>query len=282
MSELHRSRRRPTGRRLAALGAVAAAALAGCGDDAGDRTGSRVAPVTTAASAAVDPDAAPRVVAATSWIAAFARAAGATDVTIVAPAHVQHPPDYDPRPSDLLAVADAEYVLLGGFEGFADRLVEATGTDARVLTVTAQNTPDNVRREVRALAAEFGTESAAEAWLAGFDARLAELRAELDAARPDPAPTAVAHAFMAPWAAFAGVDLVGTYGPAPVTATQLAELSGAGPTLLFANAHVPAGATFADLGALQIDVVNFPGESLDLLDVFERNTAAILAAFDAL
>lgn len=69
----------------------------------------------------------PRVVASTNWVAAFARAAGALDVTVIAPASVQHPPDYDPRPSDLAAIARADWVLLAGYEGFAKRMEEALG-----------------------------------------------------------------------------------------------------------------------------------------------------------
>ncbi len=48
----------------------------------------------------------PKVVASTSWVAAFAKLAGATDITVIAPSNLQHPPDYDPKASDLEAVAD--------------------------------------------------------------------------------------------------------------------------------------------------------------------------------
>lgn len=266
-------------RRLRALAVLLALSslVAACGDDdAGDASSDP-----STATDASDADA-PHVVVSTSWVAAFARAAGVDEVTIVAPVNLQHPPDYDPRPSDLAAVADADYVLLAGFEGFAERLTEATGSNAEVITINAENTPETIRAEVRALAEELGTTDEAEAWIAAFDERIAELQADLDAARPEPAPTVVAHVFMAYWADFAGLDVVGTYGPAPATASQLAELTAAAPDLLFANAHVPAGATFDDLGAVTVDIVNFPGPELDLLWVFETNTAAIVAAFESL
>ena len=90
-------------------------------------------PLTTGAApnaAALAPKSQPRVVASTSWVAAFAKAAGIADVTLVAPANLQHPPDYDPKPSDLAAIAKADYVLVAGFEGFATRMKEASGSPA--------------------------------------------------------------------------------------------------------------------------------------------------------
>ncbi len=49
---------------------------------------------------------------------------------MVAPATVQHPPDYDPKPSDLAAVTDADYILFAEFDGFAPRLKEAPAAPA--------------------------------------------------------------------------------------------------------------------------------------------------------
>ncbi|MBE1490780.1 hypothetical protein [Plantactinospora soyae] len=46
------------------------------------------------------------MVASTSWVGALAKAAGATDIIVVAPGNAQHPPDYDPKPSALAAVTD--------------------------------------------------------------------------------------------------------------------------------------------------------------------------------
>lgn len=271
---------RRSGATLVAL-LLTAAALAGCGDDSATATTTTAPGTETPTEATTGGETAEQlvVVASTSWVAAFAVAAGVEDVTIVAPADLQHPPDYDPRPSDLAAVAEADYVLLAGFEGFAERLVEATGSGAELIEVEAENTAANIRRQVLALGEVFGTTDAAETWIEAFDERVAELQAELEAARPDPAPSAVAHVFMAYWTEFAGVDLVGTYGPTPVTADQLAEFTAEAPQLLFANAHVPAGPAFADLDAVQVDIVNFPGDSFDLLEVFEQNTESILAAF---
>lgn len=80
-----------------------------------------------------------KVIASFSIIADLARNVGGDRVeitTLVGPngdAHV-----YEPKPADAAAVADADVVLVNGlqFEGFLQRLVEASGTKAPVVELT--------------------------------------------------------------------------------------------------------------------------------------------------
>lgn len=79
------------------------------------------------------------VVASFSILGDFAQEVGGARVevtTLVGPdgdAHV-----YEPRPADAIALARADVVLVNGllFEGFLSRLVEASGTEARIVAVT--------------------------------------------------------------------------------------------------------------------------------------------------
>ncbi|NGM13564.1 metal ABC transporter solute-binding protein, Zn/Mn family [Verrucosispora sioxanthis] len=219
----------------------------------------------------------PKVVASTSWVGAFAKAAGATDVTVVAPATVQHPPDYDPKPSDLAAVTDADYILFAEFDGFAPRLKEAAGGTGQLIPVQLENTPDAIRSEVTRLAGVFGTTATAEGWLSTFDTEYAKLSQQIRSALPNPPPVAASHLFMAYWGEFAGLTVAGTYGPQPVTPSQLADLTAKKPKLVLANAHLP-GANPDIPSAKRVDIVNFPGADLDLLEVFRTNTERLVAA----
>lgn len=279
---------------LAALVAIMSLVGAGCTDDSGTRWDTDGSPSVTATSGDITGDdsetatddgadeESPIVIASTTWIGALATAAGASDVKVIAPADLQHQSDYDPKPSDLALLADADFVLLGGFEGFADRLREASGSDAEVVEVEAANVPATIHAEVRKLAELFGTTEAAEAWIADFDERTELLRDEISEALPTPAPTVIVHVFMQPWVEFAGVETVGMFGPEPVSAAQLAEFTSEAPDLIFDNAHVPSGTTLDDLGATKVSLINFPSASLDLIEVFENNTRSILAAFEEL
>lgn len=220
-----------------------------------------------------------KVVASTSWVAAYVKAAGIEDVSIVAPANLAHPPDYDPKPSDLAAIAEADFVLTAGFDGFADRMKEASGSDAEIIVLDVTNKPENIRTQVRDLAQRFGTSDKAEDWIARFDKRIAELQGEIAAAKGDTNVTASAHVFMAYWVPWAGIELSGTYGPKPVSAAELAELTKADNDLIILNGHTQSGDVFADLAAKQVVIYNFPPEDkIDLIAVFERNAESFIQA----
>jgi zinc/manganese transport system substrate-binding protein len=91
-----------------------------------------------------------KVVASFTIIADFARNVGGNRVavtTIVGPdgdAHV-----YEPKPADAVAMVGADVVLVNGlhFEGFLQRLVEASATKASIVTLTAGVTPINFKPE---------------------------------------------------------------------------------------------------------------------------------------
>jgi ABC-type Zn uptake system ZnuABC Zn-binding protein ZnuA len=101
---------------FSSVGAVALALL-GCAHDSGD--GARAS-----------------VVATTPQVADFARQVGGdrVEVTQILPANAD-PHEYEPRPSDAEALANADLIVRSGgdVDGWLDQLVESSGSDAPVL-----------------------------------------------------------------------------------------------------------------------------------------------------
>ncbi|MFJ3633383.1 metal ABC transporter solute-binding protein, Zn/Mn family [Streptomyces sp. NPDC090112] len=260
---------------LLALSTAGIVLLTGCGDS--DSTGKADASSPTAgASASTDAAEKPTVVVTTTWEGAFAKAAGAEDITVIVPQSVHHAPDYDPKPSDLAAVAKADFVLYAPFEPYAAKIKEAAGSKAKLVEVNLDNDPDKVKAEVDKLAGMFGTKNAATTWKTGFDTEYTKLNKEVQAAWPGGKAPAVVSQVFTVWAAkLAGAAPVGTYGPEAVTPAQLAELSAKKPALVLDNAHMSTGTVLPDSGAKQVKIVNYPGDDLDLLAVY-RNAAAEL------
>lgn len=217
------------------------------------------------------------VVASTTWVGALARAAGATDVAVIAPANIPDQAAFDPTPTELEPAARSEHVLYAETDGFAAALKNAAG-DAHLMSVRPVNTVPAIRSEVTRLAEVFGTRDAATRWLSTFEAQVDALSGSLKGLAPIPPLTAVAQADVAYWATFAGVRTVASYGPAPVTRDQLAALSAKKPKLLLANVHRPAGTPDIP-GTIRVDLANYPGEDLNLLAVFQTNAARISATF---
>lgn len=230
-------------------------------------------------SASPAPAASPKVAAATGWAAALARAAGAENVLIIAPEALQHPPDYDPKPSDLLRLKDADFIILGGFEGFAQRLRDAAGSQARLEEAHLENSPEVIHKEVLRLGELFGTRDRAEQFLLEFDAEYAKLSTALREHFATHRKRAVAQVFMTMWADFAGLELAGTFGPGPLQPGELLRLSAQEPDIILDNAHMPAGAPIAEAtGADLIQLINFPKPGMDLLDVFRENARVLMEA----
>lgn len=247
-----------------------AVSTAGCGDDESGSDGAGSGTET------------PAVVVTTTWEGAFAKAAGAKDLAVIVPPSVRHAPDYDPKPSDLAAVADADFVLYAPFEPYAQQIKEAAGSDAELVEIALDNDADKVKEQVARLGEKFGTENAAAKWVKTFDAEYAELSAGIQDAWPGgEAPGAVTQVFTA-WAGkMAGTRMLGTYGPEPVTAQQVSDLSAKQPELVLDNAHMSTGTVLPDSGADQVKIVNYPGEDLDLLAVYRGAAAELETAMGA-
>jgi zinc transport system substrate-binding protein len=238
---------------------------------------------TTACTDGDSPDGGPpgdgnRVVASTTLAGALAKAAGATDVTVIAPANIPDQQAFAPTTEDLVPARTADHVIFAETDGFAGSLKEAAG-DAHQMAIKPVYTLEGVHAEVTKLAELFGTQNAAKKWLTAFDTEVTNLSASMEGVAPIPPFTAVAEVGVAQWAQFGGgIKVVGKYGPAPVTAKQLADLTATKPMLILANVHAPNG-TPKIPGTYRVDLVNYPGEDLDLLSVYETNAERIGLSF---
>ena len=256
-------------------GAALLLTATGCGSESDSSSSSSDAK-------AAGKNSAPVVVATTSWEGAFAKAAGAKDVKVIVPEAVQHAPDYDPKPSDLAAVAGADFVLYAPFEPYAAKFKEAAGSDGELVEVNLDNDADKAKAEVTRLGKLFGTEDAAAKWVKSFDTEYGTLQKDLKAAWPDgKPPTVVAQVFTTWSAKLAGANVIGTYGPEAVTAEQLSDLSKKKPQLVLDNVHMTTGKVLPDSGARQVEIVNYPAKDLDLLAVYKNAATAVEKAMAA-
>jgi len=230
-------------------------------------------------TAAGDP---PRVVASTSWTAAFVRAAGISEVRVLAPYEMRHPSDYVIKPSDLLAVRDADVVVYAGYEGMAVRLVEAAdGTRARLAKIDTRNDPDTVAASLAILGDVFGTRQAAAASAARVTEFFTAWRDELRRAGLAGA-TVVTHTFQRPVIVALGFEVIGEYGPSPLEAARIVALTKLAPRFLVDTWHNEIGRPLAETmkATPYVSWLNFPVDPArpGLLDVLEENRARLREA----
>ncbi|MDR1909125.1 MAG: ABC transporter substrate-binding protein [Spirochaetaceae bacterium] len=221
-----------------------------------------------------------RVVASTSWVAAVARASGAEDVRVLAPLSFRHPPEYELKPSDLAAAAEADLIIYAAWEPFASRLADTAGSAGTAqLVINPTNSPEALLADARKIAAVLGTEERCEAWWRTFEPFAEGIRAEVDAAYP--VKRAVVQRMQSPFARWLGFEPAGEYGPAEPSPAVILEMVRLGPALVIDNYHGPSGRPIAEAsGAAYAELINFPGKdgTLSLEDVFRYNARILLEA----
>lgn len=222
----------------------------------------------------------PEVIATTSWTASFAGVAGLEDIRILAPYELQHPPEYEMTPGDIRDIAGADMIIYAGYEVMMERLKEAASADARLVQITTVNTWPVISESVRIIAKAAGTEETAEANLTAIKEFFDDWRAEL---APYSRTPVIVHQFLAGLAKNLGLSVAGTYGPAPLEAKQLKELSESGAMVIIDNWHTDVGAPLLEImpEAKIATLINFPGKdgTRTLMDVLEYSRRELSAAF---
>ncbi len=226
-----------------------------------------------------------KIIASTWWTAAIARAGGASgDILVIAPAELKHPPEYELKPADLLAVKGADLLVYGGYEKFAARILEASGKPEAGLKLSTDNRPDNLIAEAGRVAERLGTKTEHETWAAGFRSYAEASRARVIAGLfPDGAPRGrvAVQSQLKAWMEWMGFEVAGTFGPGEPSPAQILELAKAKPVLVIDNYHNPSGAALAEsLGAKYCLLINFPGKdgTRTLEDVYAYNESALTGA----
>jgi zinc transport system substrate-binding protein/iron/zinc/copper transport system substrate-binding protein len=222
----------------------------------------------------------PAIVVSTSWVAAIADAAGLENVKILAPVDLQHPPEYELKPSDLQAVSQARVIVYAGWEMFAKKLAEtADGANISVIKVNTTNDPDVLAGEAQKLAEQFGTVAAFEKWRDNFKVETTDLRAKVLAAWPD--KRAVVQRMQTPFVKWLGFEIIGEYGPAEPSPQVILGLVNMKPALVVDNYHGPSGMPVSEAAKVPYaELINFPGRggTKTLNDVFRYNADVLIKA----
>lgn len=214
------------------------------------------------------------VVASTSWTGAFAQLAGADDVRVLAPYDMTHPPEYELRPSDLRAVAQADFVVYAGYETMVERLLATAGdSETGAIQIVTVHSEPVLRASVNAIATALGTEAIAEQRLDELLSVLEQWRSEVRAYGLDQ-DRVIVHFHQRALAQDLGMNVVGVFGPAPMEARQIDELSKLDPVLIVDNGHNPISTPLLETTDAEVTTwYNFPGVqgTRTLFDIFELN-----------
>jgi zinc transport system substrate-binding protein len=220
------------------------------------------------------------VVASTSLTGALARAAGASEVRILTPADVKHPPEYELRPSDLAKFDGATAVVYAGYERMVQKLVETSkGKGLSVVQVDTTTAPDNFIAQARKIASALHTEKEEQTWEKGFQEKLATLKSTLS---PYAGKKAVVHLHAQGFARWAGLSVVQVVMPGEISPKAVADAVAKQPDIVVDILHMPVAKVIADNARCRYtQLINFPGidKTATVEDIFEYDTTQVVKAF---
>lgn len=211
------------------------------------------------------------IVASTSWVGAITRAAGAEEVTILAPLELRHPPEYDYKPQDVVKVIEADHIIWAGYEPFIKKLSSAyPEIKDRLIQVRTTNTPENLTNMTRMLARKFGTEDKQKSWEQTFLKEMGLFQERAQKANVASLKVAVnihQNEFLS-WLGFKPFFIFGGVQLAPLDITKILN---ADPDFIVDNYNSLDGKVMAE-NAKYVVLFNFPtSEYPELLDVMKEN-----------
>jgi zinc transport system substrate-binding protein len=218
----------------------------------------------------------PKIMATTSWTAAFVRAAGYEDaIHVLAPYELRHPPEYELKPSDIAAVSEAEIIVFAGYEGMVSRIKEAVeNTEAQMVRITTDYSLPVLEESISKLGDVLGTEAAAGKNVAELRDFYSSWKEEI-AGGGDAAAEVICHFFQRPLAEELGFTVIGVFGPAPLEASELNKLAGNEPDFIIDNWHNDVGKPLLEVmpDVPAAVLINFPGHAGTerLIDVLKYN-----------
>ncbi|MDX9802330.1 MAG: hypothetical protein RBT69_13450 [Spirochaetia bacterium] len=200
-----------------------------------------------------------KIVATNSWTAAFAAAAG-SDSQQIASSNMQHPPEYELKPSDVVKIRDADLLVYAGYEVMMKTVFDSfKKPEEKLLKIETGYTPEIIEKSVMAIAVKTGNPDIGKKYIASYNEDFASAVEELEKRGLRGAPVIVQFHFKQ-LAEALGFKILAVFGPAPPEVSNLASIGKLKPALIIDNAHNPLGSPISEItGARTIELVNFPG-----------------------
>ncbi len=215
------------------------------------------------------------LVATTAWTAAYALAAGAENVTVLAAYEMAHPSEYELRAGDIGRLANAELIIYAGYEVMMHQI--KTGLeipDEKLLLISTSYNFAEIEESVMIIAKKLGTEDTALRNIEEIRQLFEKARSVVQETGLDKEP-ALVHFFQKSFADEMGINSNRVFGPAPPEPKQIFELINSNAVLIIDNAHNPVGGPLREVmkDAHYTMLLNFPGlyDTRTIADVIRYN-----------
>jgi len=215
------------------------------------------------------------VVATNSWTAAFAKAAGAKNIVILAPFEMVHPSEYELRPTDVPLIVHARLIIYAGYETMVKRF--ESGMDLKkevLLKIETDYSMATIEKSVMEIAQRLGTEKIALQNLDTIRHLITEGRAQFERSGLNATPVLV-NFFQQSIVKEMGFEVAAVFGPGSLEAADIDRLVKVSSGMIVDNMHNPVGKPLTNIKSdvTYTQLLNFPGshQTTDLQDVIRYN-----------
>lgn len=195
-------------------------------------------------------------VASTAWTASYADLAGVDDITVIAPASLRHPPEYELTPGDIAVIQNADYFVSAGYERMMSAIQEGIPSENRTdIHISTGNSIENVTAQADLIASYTGTQVRYDSYVQLVENARAQVEDRgLNELR------VYCQNMLTPLAQDLGLNIADTF-QGDLSASQIEAVANGSYDLVIDNYHSPSSAPLEDFGTPVIMWRNFPAET---------------------
>lgn len=214
-----------------------------------------------------------KIIASTSWTAAFADLAGLDSISVIAPVNLRHPPEYEITVSDIKKIMESDIFIYAGFERMMQTLGNSVG-NTKMIKIDCDNSVETVLKSSQKIAEICGTQNERDKRVKKYLSFIEESSNILEKKNLKNAKIFVNknQRFLAKEFGF---DTTNLFGPGLVTASQIQTAKDGEFIFIIDNIHNPVGKPLAEVSPNSKYILwrNFPQkvEKDALLHVVQEN-----------
>jgi hypothetical protein len=201
----------------------------------------------------------PTYTASTAWTAGFAQLGGLDNIKNIAPADLNHPPEYEILPQDINAIVNSKLFIYAGYEGMMKTLSKTLISEDKLIKINTENDLENVKAVAKQISEVAGTQEISEQRIAEYENLILTARASVKELGLDKLDCLVNY-HQAPLAKDLGLNVVQTFGPGAITPQNIKDANDTHYDLIIDNVHNILSGPLAEVSPESAVIIwrNFP------------------------
>lgn len=201
----------------------------------------------------------PTYTASTSWTAGFAQLGGLDNIKNIAPADLNHPPEYEILPQDINAIVNSKLFIYAGYEGMMKTLSKSLISEDKMIKINTSNSLENVKAVAKQISEIAGTQEISKTRVESYEKMIVETRSKVKKLGLDKLDCLV-NFHQAPLAKDLGLNVVDTFGPGPITPEDIKNANINHYDLIIDNVHAILSGPLAEVSPESKVIIwrNFP------------------------